>query len=104
MVADDDSMLYDPKYIEPLYQELNKHAGLLGSEHEHCQNYGKHLESVWGENAAFIDGFKPVFDDWSNNWHNDIVVPLTKISQQVEHALHRALSVDKNVGEGFGGH
>ncbi|QIS09007.1 WXG100 family type VII secretion target [Nocardia arthritidis] len=96
----DGEMLYDPAYINPLADALGKgHADLI-TEEGHLDQYGSKLQSAWQENKGFIDGFHPVMNDWKNH-QDEIKQVLNQVARQVENALHRALSTDHKVGDGF---
>jgi len=92
-------ILYDPAAMNTLYDDLNHSGSTLKSEQSNLEGYASSFH-----NALQGDNANQAFDAANTKWQNDFsdnLGVLDQLSNSVEDALHRALSADSAVGQGF---
>jgi uncharacterized protein YukE len=92
-------ILYDPATMNTLYDDLQHSGSQLKQEGQNLeQNATAFHNALQGDNASA--GFDSVHKKWSDEFSQHLGV-LDQLSNSVEDALHRALSADSAVGQGF---
>ncbi|MET8650209.1 MULTISPECIES: WXG100 family type VII secretion target [Nocardia] len=95
-------MLYDPKYLVPLIDQLDGHYRALNSQIEHLEGVAAKLLNVaWEENESAV-AFKDAHDAWTLEF-SDTTTILENLRDAVDRALGNAQAADKKVYDSFAG-
>ncbi|MFI6171630.1 WXG100 family type VII secretion target [Nocardia sp. NPDC051052] len=93
------TIMYDPKTMNQLYDELKNHGGKMQQEITTLETVAKAFHNnLAGKNASAS------FDAMHKELDTELTDTIDKVNQlaaQVESALNRALEADNKVGDGF---
>ncbi|MQY25015.1 WXG100 family type VII secretion target [Nocardia aurantia] len=93
------SFEYQSGPMTQLAGDLNKFHTDLHTFGGDVSDMGNVLAAAWEGNEGHAD-FQAVHQQWDGAYHDGLVA-LQKVAAAVENALHRALSTDHSVGQGF---
>jgi|GEM_PF-6388607 len=92
-------ILYDPTTMNTLFDDLQGSGRTLRTEGSNLEAAAKDFDNhLQGDSAQA--SFHAVYKKWSDEFDQHLGV-LDQLQQSVEDALHRALSADSAVGQGF---
>lgn len=95
------TILYDPKAMNHLYDELHTNGSTLKQQNDHLQDLAKQFQTALiGQQGN--EAFARAHTNWDNDFQ-DTLQKLDALGAEVENALHRALDADGKVGDGFAG-
>ncbi|MFQ6393044.1 WXG100 family type VII secretion target [Nocardia sp. KC 131] len=95
-------MLYDPKYLLPLIDQLDAHYKSLHTEIGHLETAADKLVNVaWEDNESAM-GFKNAHKKWEQEF-SDTATKLENLRDAVDRALGNAQSADQKVYDSFAG-
>ncbi|MGF6889166.1 uncharacterized protein YukE [Nocardia sp. GAS34] len=92
---------YQAAAMTRLFNDLNGFHGQLETFGNDMHDAGNTLGHAWQGNQAHQD-YQVVYSQW-NTSYEDTLASLKRMAGAVENSLHRALSTDHAVGQGFGG-
>ena len=95
-------MLYDPKYLVPLVEQLDGHYRHLHTQIAHLESAADKLIKVaWEDNDSSI-AFGKAHKSWENEF-SDTATKLQNLKSAVNDALGRAQGTDKQIYQSFEG-
>ncbi len=83
-----------------LFNDLNNFHSQLVTFGSDMHDAGNTLGQAWHGNQAHQD-YQAVYSQW-NTSYEDTLASLKRMAGAVENSLHRALSADHAIGQGFG--
>ncbi|WP_459549323.1 WXG100 family type VII secretion target [Nocardia sp. X0981] len=95
-------MIYDPKYLIPLIDQLDGHYKDLKTQiHNLEAAAGKMINVAWEDNES-AEGFRTAHTNWETEFADTADI-LEALRDAVDRALGNAQSADKKVYDSFAG-
>lgn len=90
---------YNAAAITQLFNDLNTFHSELHTFGDDMHQAGITLGQAWENNESHTD-FQAVYSQWNNDYA-EALASLKRLAGAVEVSLHRALSADHKIGQGF---
>ncbi|MEV6427870.1 hypothetical protein [Nocardia sp. NPDC051463] len=95
-------MLYDPKFLVPLMDQLDDHYKALRTQIGHLETAADKLINVAWEDNESATSFKDAHTRWEGEF-SDTATQLENLRDAVDRALGNAQHADKKVYDSFAG-